>query len=73
MYIITFSSHWYKWNHNLKHSPPIITILFFSLKILMFVYCYFSDIVAGKGDDGESIYGPTFEGLYLYILSVMYH
>lgn len=31
----------------------------------MFIYCYFSDIVAGKGDGGESIYGPTFEGVNL--------
>nr|XP_021526156.1 peptidyl-prolyl cis-trans isomerase-like 6 [Aotus nancymaae] len=33
----------------------------FYLKIQMFIYCYFSDIVSGKGDNGESIYGPTFE------------
>jgi hypothetical protein len=60
---MTYYGNWHKWNHNLKHLPLISVLLTLFLASELF-YHYFSDIVGGKGDDGESIYGSTFEGMY---------
>lgn len=30
----------------------------------MVTFIYPADIITGKGDGGESIYGPTFEGMF---------
>ena len=36
----------------------------------MVTFIYPADIITGKGDGGESIYGPTFEGMVPQFLTV---